>query len=170
MKRIISGLLMLLFIGVQAQEINQVIFDADVNREILLGWVDREGTISQDFLEDEQLKYDAYAANMESIAYLKQAFAANEGLNILVVFATWCGDSKAHIPDFYKMADLAGIANVKYLAVNRKKNAGEIDMSAMDIQRVPTFIVYLGDLEVGRIIESPMHSLESDLVSILETL
>ena len=170
MKRIISGLFMLLFIGVQAQEINQVVFDADVNREILFGWVDREGTISQDFLEDEQLKYDAYAANMESIAYLKQAFAANEGLNILVVFATWCGDSKAHVPDFYKVADLAGIVNVKYLAVNRKKNAGAIDMSAMDIQRVPTFIVYIGDLEVGRIIESPMHSLEADLVFIVETL
>lgn len=168
MKRIISGLFMLLFVGVQAQEINQVIFDADVSREILIGWVDREGTISQNFLEDEQLKYDAYTADMESIAYLKNTFAADENLNILVVFATWCGDSKAHVPDFYKVADLAGIANIKYLAVNRKKNAGAIDMSAMDIQRVPTFIVYKGDAEIGRIIESPMFSLENDLVSILK--
>lgn len=168
MKRIISGLFMLLFVGVQAQEINQVIFDANVSREILIGWVDREGTISQDFLEDERLKYDAYTADMESIAYLKQAFAADESLNILVVFATWCGDSKAHIPDFYKVADLAEIANIKYLAVNREKNAGAIDMSAMDIQRVPTFIVYKGDAEIGRIIESPMFSLENDLVSILK--
>ncbi len=168
MKRIISGLFMLLFIGAQAQEMNQVIFDSDVNREILMGWVDREGTISQDFLEDEQLKYDAYTADTESIAYLKNAFAADESLNILVVFATWCGDSKAHVPDFYKVADLAGISNVKYLAVNRKKKAGTIDMINMDIQRVPTFIVYKGDEETGRIIESPMYSLEKDLVSILK--
>jgi thiol-disulfide isomerase/thioredoxin len=168
MKRIITGLLMLLFIGVQAQEINQVFFDTDVNREILLGWVDREGTVSQDFLEDEQLKYDTYLADTESIVYLNNAFSADESLNILVVFATWCGDSKAHVPDFYKVADLAEITNIKYLAVNRKKNAGAIDMSAMDIQRVPTFIVYKGDLEIGRIIESPISSLEKDLVSILK--
>ena len=168
MKTIVSGLFMLLFIGAQAQEMNQVIFDSDVNREILMGWVDREGTISQDFLEDEQLKYDAYVADTESIAFLKNAFEADESLNILVVFATWCGDSKAHVPDFYKVADLAGISNVKYLAVNRKKNAGAIDMSAMDIQRVPTFIVYKGDEEIGRIIESPIYSIEKDLVTILK--
>lgn len=168
MKKIISGFIMLLFIGVQAQEINQVIFDPDANREILFGWVDREGTISQDFLENEQQKYDAYVADMESIAYLKNAFAEDKSLNILVVFATWCGDSKAHVPDFYKVADLAQLANIKYLAVNRKKNAGDIDMSKMDIQLVPTFIVYKGDTEIGRIIESPWYSLENDLVSILK--
>jgi len=168
MKTIVSGLFMLLFIGAQAQEMNQVIFDSDVNRDILFGWVNREGTISQDFLEDEQLKYDAYVADTESIAFLKNAFEADESLNILVVFATWCGDSKAHVPDFYKVADLAGISNVKYLAVNRKKNAGAIDMSAMDIQRVPTFIVYKGDEEIGRIIESPIYSIEKDLVTILK--
>jgi len=168
MKTIVSGLFMLLFIGVQAQEINRVIFDADVNRDILFGWVNREGTISQDFLEDEQLKYDAYVADTESIAFLKNAFEADESLNILVVFATWCGDSKMQVPDFYKVADLAQISNIKYLAVNRKKNAGAIDMSAMDIQRVPTFIVYKGDEEIGRIIESPMYSIEKDLVTILK--
>ncbi len=168
MKRIAAVFLFLLFMGAQAQELNKVIVDADLNREILIGWVDRDGTASKDFLEDEQLKYEAYSADIESIKFLKSVFKADKNLNVLVVFGTWCGDSKAHVPDFFKVADLADINNVKYLAVNRKKKAGDIDMSAMDIQFVPTFIVYKGDIEIGRIIESPEYSLENDLVSIIK--
>lgn len=168
MKRLILGFFMLLYIGTQAQELNKIIVDPDLNREILVGWVDRDGTASQDFLGDEQLKYDAYSADAESVTFLKNAFQSDESLSILVVFATWCGDSKAHVPDFFRVADLAQIKNVKYLAVNRKKMAGEIDMSTMDIQLVPSFIVYKGDVEIGRIIESPDYSLEHDLVSILK--
>jgi len=168
MKKIISGFFLLLMFSAQAQELNKVIVDPDLNREILIGWVDRVGTASQDFLEDEQLKYDAYPADAESVAFLKNAFLEDESLSILVVFATWCGDSKAYVPDFFKVADIAQVANVKYLAVNRKKKAGDIDLSAMDIQLVPTFIVYKGDVEIGRIIESPSYSLENDLVSILK--
>ena len=168
MKRLVLGFFLLLFFGLQAQELNKVIIDPDLNREILIGWVDRDGISSKDFLGDEQQKYEAYHADEESVAYLKNTFSSDESLKILVVFATWCGDSKAHVPDFFKVADLADISNVKYLAVNRKKKAGVIDMSSMDIQLVPTFIVYKGGVEIGRIIESPMYSLENDLVSILE--
>ena len=168
MKQVVLGFLLVLFMGVQAQDLNKVIVDPDLNREILCGWIDRSGISSNDYLEDEQLKYDAYSADNESIEFLKSAFSADESLSILVVFGTWCGDSKANVPDFFKVADLAQISNVKYLAVNRKKSAGEIDMSAMDIQLVPTFIVYRGDIEIGRIIENPIYTLENDLVSILK--
>jgi thiol-disulfide isomerase/thioredoxin len=168
MKKLLAGLFLLFFFGAQAQEMNRVVFDKDVNRDILIGWVDREGTSSQDFLVHEKTKYDSYSPDESSIKSLQKAFADDDSLNILVVFATWCGDSRAYVPEFYKIADQAHLKNVKYLAVNRKKTAGDIDMSKMDIQRVPTFIVYQGENEIGRIIESPNYSLENDLVEILK--
>lgn len=168
MKRTILGLMLVLFIGAQAQELNKVIVDPDLNREILIGWVDRAGISSKDYLENEQQKYDEYSPNAEAIEYLKETFSKDPDLHILVVFGTWCGDSKMQVPEFFKVADLAKISNIKYLAVNRKKLAGAIDMSGMDIQRVPTFIVYKGKKEIGRIIESPSYTLEDDLVSILK--
>jgi len=158
---------MVAFFNSHAQEACKMIIDPDLNREILFGWVDRSDIASKDYLEDEKLKYDAYPADNESVNLIKKAFLADKNLHILVVFATWCGDSKMHVPDFFKIADLAQIEKVKYLAVNRKKNAGDIDMSKMDIQRVPTFIIYRGDMEIGRIIESPEYTIENDLVKII---
>lgn len=168
MKNVLLGIFMLVFASAEAQEMNTVIFDKDVNRDILIGWVDREGTISQDFLGNEKVKYDSYSPNAEAIEDIKHAFEVNKDLNILVVFATWCGDSKMHVPEFYKVADLAGVSRIKYLTVNRKKNAGDIDMTKMNIERVPTFIVYDGETEIGRIVESPEYTLESDLATILK--
>ncbi|MBN1650362.1 MAG: thioredoxin family protein [Bacteroidales bacterium] len=168
MKHLVFGFLLFLYSGLQAQELNKVIIDPDLNREILVGWVDRAGISSKDYLSNEQQKMDAYQADAEAISYLKEAFSADKSLRILVVFGTWCGDSKMNVPDFFKVADLAQISNVKYLAVNRKKNANGVDMSKMHIERVPTFIVYRGDNEIGRIIENPNYTLENDLVAILK--
>jgi thiol-disulfide isomerase/thioredoxin len=168
MKKIVLGLFLFLSIGIYAQELNKVIIDPDLNREILIGWVNREGISSKDYLVNEQLKYEAYEANPEALKFITKAFSKEKSLRILVVFATWCGDSKMHVPEFFKVADLAKIKNVKYLAVSRKKTAQDIDMSKMDIQRVPTFIVYKGKTELGRIIESPNENIEKDLVRILQ--
>jgi len=168
MKQIVLGFFLLFIVSVQAQELNRVIIDPDLNREILVGWVDRAGISSKDYLGNEELKYEAYQVNKEEVAYLKNAFSADKNLRVLVVFGTWCGDSKANVPDFFKVAALAEISNVNYLAVNKKKKAENVDMSKMNIERVPTFIVYRGDIEIGRIIENPDSTLEADLVSILK--
>ena len=37
----------------------------------------------------------------------------------------------------------------------------------LEIQRVPTFIIYKNNIEAGRIIENPVTSLEQDMVNIL---
>jgi len=42
-----------------------------------------------------------------------------------------------------------------------------MDISALKIERVPTFIVYDGIKELGRIIETPAETLEEDLLMIL---
>ena len=56
--------------------------------------------------------------------------------------------------------------------VNRDKKNPESDIEYLNIERVPTFIFYKtgGDgskKEIGRIIETPVRSLEEDLLDIL---
>ena len=41
------------------------------------------------------------------------------------------------------------------------------EYNKLDIQSVPTFIIFKNNIEAGRIIENPVTSLEQDLVNIL---
>jgi hypothetical protein len=56
---------------------------------------------------------------------------------------------------------------VTFIGVDNVKNSPIGGYEAMDIQRVPTFIIYKNNIETGRIIENPVTSLEQDMVNIL---
>jgi len=84
------------------------------------------------------------------------------------MFATWCGDSKEQMPHFVKLCHKAAIENVSYYALSRKKLMPGMDRDQYKIELVPTFIVFRGGQEIGRIIETPQVSLEKDLWRILE--
>jgi len=83
---------------------------------------------------------------------------------------TWCSDSRREVPNFYKILDKLNYPDNKITLINvdRKKNGIEIDVSKLNIELVPTFIVYRNNTEIGRIIETPNESLERDLLKILE--
>ncbi len=82
---------------------------------------------------------------------------------------TWCGDSKEWVPRFYKVMDQAGFnyRKMKLIAVDRNKKAGDLDISALHIERVPTFIFYKKKKELGRIIEVPYDLIEKDMLKII---
>lgn len=82
-------------------------------------------------------------------------------------FASWCGDSKEHLPHFVKLAQKAKIKNVKYIALSRQKSLPNKDIREFGIEYVPTFIVFNRNEEIGRIIETPEISLEQDLLKML---
>jgi hypothetical protein len=52
--------------------------------------------------------------------------------------------------------------------VDRTKNGLAGETKGLNIERVPTFIVYKNNLEIGRIIETPEETLEKDLSKIVE--
>ena len=89
--------------------------------------------------------------------------------SITIVLGTWCYDSQQQVPRFIKILDLIDY-NTNYLeiiCVDKEKKAGDIDISTLNIERVPTFIYYKDDIEVGRIIETPSNSLVIDTYNIL---
>jgi len=92
------------------------------------------------------------------------------GLRITVVLGTWCPDSRREVPRFMKIVDLWGFPKQKIhmIGVDLDKVAPLGNFSLLDIQRVPTFIFYKNNIEAGRIIETPVTSLEQDMVKILK--
>ena len=165
-----KNILILLFLafGSQlfAQELNKVIVDPKLEKDVLVGSCDREGLKSEIFSEYFNEGYSNYVPDENIIKQLKKK---KKGHEIVVVMATWCGDSKEQVPKFYKILDAIGFkdSNIKLIAVDGMKTGGETDISSLNIERVPTFIFYKDGREIGKIVESPTSSLEKDMLLIL---
>ncbi len=97
----------------------------------------------------------------------------SEGKTFLLFMGTWCGDSKREIPRMLKIMKSSGVkrSQIKIVMVDNhdstyKQSPGH-EEKGLNIHRVPTLIIYAGTKEMGRIVESPVVSLEKDLFAIL---
>jgi hypothetical protein len=90
-------------------------------------------------------------------------------IRYVIVAGTWCGDSKRELPRMFKILDSAGISDSKVtlFGVDRSKRSDDGITEQYAIHRVPTFIVLRNGSEIGRIVESPVGTLEEDLLEIL---
>ena len=95
---------------------------------------------------------------------------SKDGITIKIVLGTWCPDSRREVPRFMRILDLwqFPMANVTFIGVDNAKLSPVGEYEKLDIQRVPTFIIYKNNIEAGRIIENPTTSLEQDMVNILK--
>jgi thiol-disulfide isomerase/thioredoxin len=115
--------------------------------------------------------YEAYAPDDSAVARLRDRASRLGGdLSVEVVFGSWCGDSREHVPRFLKVRRLVGRGTLRatFVAVDRSKMDPARTLEGKDIQRVPTFIVTWKGVEIGRIVETPAVSVEADLAAILE--
>ncbi|MBU1367913.1 MAG: thioredoxin family protein [Bacteroidetes bacterium] len=152
---------------IKAQEIDQYMMDTLRNREVLIDFVTREGLQSGEFASYYESEYADYEVDGSVVSKLK---ANQDGLEIVIVLASWCHDSKIQVPRFLKLLDTLAFSEEQLLmiAVDSYKNARTLDIHSYEIERVPTFIFYRNGTELGRIIESPDTSLEADMLRILQ--
>jgi len=135
---------------------------------VMIGKVEGESLKDNPLFPNTKYNYTNYSVNEKLI---KTILNKEEGINIKVVFGPWCGDSKRNVPIFQKIIDTSGFdkSKIEYIAVDRNKQGGSYDVSGLDIKRVPTFIFYKNNKEIGRIIESPKFgSIEQDWVNIVD--
>jgi len=134
---------------------------------ILIGECNRDAFTMEPFMEWYDIEYEEYTPDQTIIEKLKKDI--NNVSRIKIVMGSWCSDSQREVPRFYRIMDEAGIPDekVELISVNRDKMVPGIDISALKIERVPTFIFYDGIKEQGRIIETPVETLEEDLLRIL---
>ncbi len=107
--------------------------------------------------------YQDYKPSAESLSSFKASLP--ESLEVRVLFGTWCHDSEREVPRLLKLLNLAGIADesVELYALDLKKKDPGGMADAMGVSYTPTFIFYVGDRELGRIVERPEVSLMSDI-------
>lgn len=165
MKKILLIIVLFGFIVGYSQEPNKVIVDPQLKKKVLIGKCDREGLKSDVFKEHFNEGYASYQPDEKTIKQLKRL---KKGIQVVVVMASWCHDSKEQVPRFYKILDEIKFngQHIELIAVDRAKTGGDFDVTSLDINRVPTFIFYKGGRELGRIVESPSGSLEKDMLLI----
>lgn len=151
-----------------AQKMNQSKVDDRIERPILFGSITLDGlndTLCSDWFKPE-LK--AYKIDANILTELKKKDLSE--LKMTLVLGTWCHDSHQQVPRMIKLLKTLSfpMSSVEIFAVDTYKKAPGIDVKAIDITLVPTLIVYKGDKELGRIIESPKLSIEADLLEIIK--
>ncbi|NRF41287.1 thioredoxin family protein [Pedobacter foliorum] len=150
-----------------AQHINKQIEDPSTGEMILINACTREVIRAFPTMKE---KYD-----IEYPDYTPEPNALNDLLpllkdkNITIVLGTWCGDSREQLPHFLKTIDSSSFAeeNITFICVDRAKETEDELLNDLNIDRVPTFIIYHNREELGRIIEKPTISIEEDMVLIL---
>lgn len=171
-------LLSLLLFGIQdikAQKdnepvINTIRYDKDVNDSILYGACDM-GFIRQftPYAEYFNMYFDEFTFSQDS---LMQYHAQLNTVDITIVMGSWCSDSQEQVPKLLKIYEEMGGSEerLKVICVDRNKEVEGIDIQAMDIKLVPTFIISRDGKEIGRIIETPEYTMVRDLRDILKQL
>ncbi len=101
--------------------------------------------------------------------YMTQIPEYSEGVTIVCVLGTWCSDSRREVPRMLRLMQMTNIApeRMQMIGVDRSKQSPDGEAAPYDIERVPTFIFFKDGKEIGRIVESPIATLERDMLGIL---
>jgi hypothetical protein len=114
-----------------------------------------------------QRNYDGFQPESEIIKTLKSN--VGNDLRIEIYLGLWCPDSRHNVPPFLKILDGIGAAvPIRCFSVQRKPNREmQYFVDKVQVERVPTFIFYRGEKEIGRIVENPNAGLAEDMLAIV---
>ena len=110
-----------------------------------------------------QLGYDEYQpGDLLSLPALPE-------LEVYILFGTWCHDSEREVPRLLRLLQELNIPDkhIHLIGLNPSKSEPLNREIIFNVEKTPTFIFLKGKQEIGRIIEKPGVSLESDLQIIL---
>jgi thioredoxin 1 len=115
-----------------------------------------------------QKQYQRYQIKTTDINLLKDI---SHSLHIVVIFGTWCHDSKREVSRFIKLIEAADntLITTQFWAVDRNKNDAVGFAKKFNLQKTPTFIIQNSGDELGRIIERPHNSLAVDIINLLKS-
>ena len=151
-----------------SQNNNMIVYDSTLNQQVLIDKIDSKDLQHPIFAEYYKFYFESYNPDMSIVEKIKPLL---DDISITIVMGSWCGDSQEQIPKFYKIISLLNFDEIKIqlIAVDRKKHAREYDalVQSLNIELIPTFIFYKNGKELGRIIESPQETLETDILKIL---
>ena len=94
------------------------------------------------------------------------------GVEIYMLFGTWCHDSKREVPRLLSLLNKLDVPEnqINLIGLNFMKNDSQDRGKKFQIKKTPTFVFLRNQKEIGRIVEMPEISLEADLLKILGSL
>ena len=109
---------------------------------------------------------DGYSPRLDVISRLQEV---SEVVRVEIYLGAWCPDCRQRVSAYLKIMDMVRNPMIRttYTGLPRDRAARGPYTEGKNIERIPTFIVFLRDQEIGRIIETPALSVEEDLWNIL---
>ncbi len=113
--------------------------------------------------------YAEYKLDTTACGLLKSKLAEKQ---FEIFMGTWCSDSRREVPRMLRILDYCGVkpSHIKLIMLSNEdsayKESPSHEENGMEIHRVPDLIVFEKKKETGRIIESPVESIEKDLLAI----
>ena len=135
---------------IYSQELNRVVFDEKAEQDILIGQCNRDGFSLDQFRTWFDYEYDRYDVDLEMLGTISEEKLAQ--IEITIVMGTWCSDSRREVPRFYRILDELAFDEdlVSLFCVNREKLLENGDISSLNIELVPTIIIFKQEKEVGK--------------------
>ncbi len=172
---LIVGCSALLKDPVNGKKVLKLYKDKDGNVNITGQFKSEDLKNSESFSEWYNSEYNSYEVDSVYMSHKKDIKKLFKHRNVEIFMATWCDDAKREMPRFMKIIDYLGISHekIKIIGVNKDKHSFLGDEMGKSIKNIPTFIFYNHGIrdrmpyEIGRIVESPVESLEKDMLKIL---
>ncbi len=166
-KYLLLGIILFTKIGF-AQDTTHIKMDEKTGKPNLVGLFDRASFQDSNFAWWFNSGYKFYTADTSVIKELNAI--SIDSMSITIVMGTWCSDSRREVPRFFKITDQIKFPKNKItiIGVTRGFANAKGYLASLKIKRVPTFIFYKKEKEIGRIVETPKVSLESDMLKILK--
>lgn len=149
------------------EEVNKSVAETAKSEEIMLiGQISKSELQKDQYAEWFNAGEENYIPKNEALSALK---SHEQNYEIKIFMGTWCGDSKEQVPHFYKILKQINfdLRKTTLIAVDKKKNTPDHLEKDLNINYVPTFIFYKNGKEIHRIVETPVVSLESDMLKII---
>jgi len=127
------------------------------------------GTVSQEvLLTHKEFLLNSAEKNIP-VEQLRQIESWPDDLHIDIYFGTWCHDSQREVPKILNILNKNKAISSQLIALDYEKNDPQGLAKSMGVKYTPTFIVSIGNNELGRIIERPTQTLVADITKMLVT-
>jgi len=161
-------LLFTIFLGIVScsNENSRIQIDEKTGNPMLVGLTDLSAFEDANFSDWYSMEYNAYEADNFILDQIK---LFQDSVNIEIFMGTWCGDSRREVPRFIKILDSLNYNknNLKIVNLDRSKKSPRKLEKNKSIEFIPTFIFKKHGAEIGRIVEYPIVTLESDMLEII---
>lgn len=127
------------------------------------------GETTRDWIVQHHPNWAAEHGAKPNPAAAKSLAGVPPGARVDVYLGTWCPDSHREVTRFWRALDVAGDVPfaVEYVGLDRNFEAGDVDLQKVNVVAVPTFVVIRDGEEVGRVVETSVEGIETDLGTLL---